>query len=189
VGIHIWAGVVLSLENIKARGPESYGVKHTIQATLASRTMRWTGLVVLAFLIYHLAHFTFGAAQASTFKQNLMPYSMQEEYRIAGFPVVHAGAQVPDVHSMVVLGFQSTVVSFFYIIAVGLLSFHLLHGFDSMFQTLGLRSARWSRGLRTFSLVFCLAYFVGNLAIPGAVLAGQLKPHTKTVATSALAPR
>ncbi|MGH7945237.1 MAG: succinate dehydrogenase cytochrome b subunit [Opitutaceae bacterium] len=186
VAIHIWAGVALSLENVRARGPEPYGVKHTIQATLASRTMKWTGLVVLAFLIYHLAHFTFGVAQAPTFKDNLGLYSMQEEYRVAGFPVVNAGARVPDVHSMVILGFQNSVVSLFYIIAVGLLSFHLLHGFDSMFQTLGLRSARWSSGLRTFSLIFCLAYFAGNLAIPGAVLAGQLQPRTTTVAAPAV---
>jgi succinate dehydrogenase / fumarate reductase, cytochrome b subunit len=186
VGIHIWAGVALSLENTRARGPEPYGVQHTIQATLASRTMRWTGLVVLAFLIYHLAHFTVGVAQASTFKTNLGFYTMQEQYRVAGFPVVDAGAKVADVHSMVILGFQNVVVSVFYIIAVGLLSFHLLHGFDSMFQTLGLRSTRWSGGLRTFSLLFCLAYFVGNLAIPGAVLAGRLQPRTIAIASPAV---
>lgn len=189
VGIHIWAGIALSLENTKARGPEPYGVKHTIQATLASRTMRWTGLVVLAFIIYHLAHFTIGAAQTATFKDNLPPYAMQHEYRMAGFPVVDAGAQVLDVHSMVIRGFQNPVVSLFYIIAVGLLSFHLLHGFDSMFQTLGLRSARWARGLRTFSILFCLAYFLGNLAIPGAVLAGQLQPRSSSVAVTSSTQR
>lgn len=186
VAIHIWAGVALSLENVRARGPEPYGVKHTIQATLASRTMKWTGLVVLAFIIYHLAHFTLGAAQASTFKDNIGLYTMQEEFRMAGFPVIDAGAKVADVHSMVILGFQNALVSLFYIIAVGLLSFHLLHGFDSMFQTLGLRSARWSGGLRTFTLLLCLAYFIGNLAIPAAVLAGRLQPRTTTVAAPAL---
>jgi succinate dehydrogenase / fumarate reductase cytochrome b subunit len=184
VAIHIWAGVALSLENAKARGPEPYGVKHTIRATLASRTMKWTGLVVLAFLLYHLSHFTFGGAQAATFKDNLKPYTMQHEYRVAGFPVVHAGAQVPDVHSMVILGFQNTVVSLFYIVAVGLLTFHLLHGFDSVFQTLGLRSTRWAGGLRAAVIVFCIAYFAGNLAIPGAVLSGQLQPRTTGVAIS-----
>src|SRR6185369_7444246 len=101
-------------------------------------------------------------------------YTMQSEYRVAGFPVVKPGVEVPDVHSMVILGFQSVVVSVFYIIAVGLLSFHLLHGFDSLFQTLGVRSSRWSNGLRAVSLVFCVAYFLGNLAIPGAVLIGKL---------------
>ena len=184
VVIHIWAGVALSLENVRARGAEPYRVKHTIRATLASRTMKWTGLVVLAFLIYHLAHFTLGVAQAGTFKENLKLYAMQHEYRMAGFPVIAAGAQVLDVHSMVILGFQNPVVSIFYIVAVGLLSFHLLHGFDSMFQTLGLRSTRWSGGLRAVAVIFCLAYFAGNLAIPGAVLSGALQPRTAGVAVS-----
>lgn len=182
--IHIWAATVLTLENKKARGG-SYGFKHTIQATLASRTMRLTGYVVLAFLVYHLAHFTLGAAQAATFKDNLAGYTMQEEYRIAGFPVVAAGTKVADVHSMVVLGFRSPVVALFYIVAVGLLSFHLLHGIDSLFQTLGWRTARWDGCLRGIAVVFCLAYFAGNLAIPGAVLAGKLQPRTTAVAAPA----
>lgn len=182
VVIHIWAATVLTLENKAARGPEPYGFKHTIRATLASRTMRLTGYVVLAFIIYHLAHFTWGAAQSATFKETLPRYTMQQGYSVAGFPVIDAGAKVADVHSMVILGFQSPVVSLFYIVAVGLLSFHLLHGFDSMFQTLGLRSGRWAAGLRKVAIVFCLAYFLGNLAIPGAVLTGRLQPRSGTVA-------
>ncbi|MEN9635133.1 MAG: hypothetical protein RL077_3537 [Verrucomicrobiota bacterium] len=176
VVIHIWAATVLTLENNRARGTP-YGFKHTIQATLASRMMRVTGYVVLGFLLYHIAHFTMGAAQSSTFKENLPAYTMQHEYRVAGFPVVAAGAKVLDVYSMVILGFQSPVVALFYIIAVGLLSFHLLHGFDSLFQTLGLRSTRWAGGLRKVALWLCLAYFAGNLAIPGAVLLGKLSPR------------
>jgi succinate dehydrogenase / fumarate reductase cytochrome b subunit len=184
VVIHIWAATALTLENHAARGPQAYGIKHTIRATLASRTMRISGYVVLAFIIYHLAHFTLGLAQSGSFKTNLQPYTMAHEYRIAGFPVVDAGASVADVHSMVILGFQNPIVSLFYIIAVGLLSFHLLHGFDSMFQTLGLRSTRWAKGLRTFCVLFCAAYFFFNLTIPGAVLAGRLQPRTGAVATA-----
>jgi len=178
VGLHIWAAAVLTLDNNRARSTP-YGFKHTIQATLASRAMRWTGIVVLAFLVYHLAHFTVGAAQAKTFKTNLAEYTMTSEYHVAGFPVVAAGTKVHDVHSMVILGFQSPVVSLFYIIAVGLLAMHILHGFDSMFQTLGLRSNKWSPALRAVSIALCLAYFVGNLAIPGAVLAGKLQPRSE----------
>jgi succinate dehydrogenase / fumarate reductase cytochrome b subunit len=85
---------------------------------------------------------------------------------------------------MVILGFQNPVVSVFYIVAVGLLSFHLVHGFDSMFQTLGLRSTRWGGGLRTFALIFSLAYFAGNLVIPGAVLVGMLQPHPTGIAAA-----
>jgi succinate dehydrogenase / fumarate reductase cytochrome b subunit len=67
-------------------------------------------------------------------------------------------------------------VAVFYIFAVGLLSLHLLHGAESLFQTLGWRNGSWSRGLRAVVTLGCLAYFLGNLAIPGAVLAGVLTP-------------
>jgi len=180
--LHIWAATVLTLENKKARGPEPYAVNHTIRATLASRTMRLTGFVVLAFLIYHLAHFTWGVADRDQFKDNLERYTMQDDYRVAGVPVVPAGAEVPDVHSMVVLGFQHPLVSLFYIVAVGLLTFHLLHGADSLFQTLGLRTSRWSGGLRRLVVVCCVAYFLGNLAIPAAVLTGNIQPQAARTA-------
>jgi succinate dehydrogenase / fumarate reductase cytochrome b subunit len=182
--IHIWAATTLTLENKRARGGEPYGVNHTIRATLASRWMRISGYVVLAFVLYHLAHFTWGAAQPESFKENLKHYTMQDEYRVGGFPVVKPGAEVLDVHTMVIRGFQHPVVSLLYIVAVGLLSFHLLHGFDSMFQTLGLRSSRWSAGLRKVAIAFCALYFLGNLAIPGAVFLGRLQPRPASVAAA-----
>jgi len=173
VAIHIWAATLLALENRRARdGNGPHTAKVWIQATLASRTIRWTGYIVLAFILYHLAQFTLGVVGRDQFKENLPLYTMTSDYRIAGFPVVKAGAQVLDVHSMVILGFMSPVVSIFYIIAVGLLSFHMLHGVDSLFQTLGWRSQKWAGVLRRVALLFCLAYFLGNLLIPGAVLIG-----------------
>ena len=183
VVIHIWAATALTLENKRARGTD-YTFKHTIQATVASRSMRATGYIVLAFIAYHLAHFTVGAAQAATFKEILPRYMMHEDYRVAGFIVVKAGTEVPDVYNMVILGFQSPVVSLFNIVAVGLLSFHLLHGIDSLFQTLGWRSARWSGALHKIALVFCAVYFLSNLAIPGAVLLGKLQPHAAVRVTA-----
>lgn len=185
VGLHIWAATVLTLENHEARDV-AYNVKHTIRATLTSRTMRWTGYIVAAFILYHLAHFTVGWAQAESFKTNLPEYTMQSEYHVAGFPVVAKGLAVHDVYTMVVRGFQNVIVSLFYILAVGLLSFHLAHGADSMFQTLGLRSGRWSSALRKIALAFATLYFLGNLAIPGAVLLGRLQAHADTPATAAL---
>ncbi len=182
VGVHIWAAVVLTIENRRARGSDAYGVKHTIQATLASRTMRWTGLVVLAFIIYHLAHFTIGGVQTEHFKDTLPRYTMTTDYKIVGFPVIMAGTEVRDVHSMVVYGFQNVVVSVFYIIAVGLLSFHLVHGIDSMFQTLGWRNRKWAGGLRKVVVAACLVYFLANLAIPASILLGQVELHPAPVA-------
>ena len=177
VVVHVWAATVLTLENQAARGG-SYGFKSTIQATFASRAMRWTGYVVLAFILYHLAHFTLGAAQAATFKENLPHYTMTDDYRILGLTVVRAGVAVLDVHSMVVLGFQHSLVAIFYLVAVGLLSLHLWHGAESLFQTFGWRNTRWSRPLRAVVALACALYFLGNLAIPGAVLTGVLTPHS-----------
>jgi succinate dehydrogenase / fumarate reductase cytochrome b subunit len=189
VVIHIWEATVLTLQNHAAR-ETGYGIKHTIRATLASRMMRWSGYVVLAFIVYHLAHFTLGVGgsftQGESFKSHLPEYTMQSEYHIAGFPVVSAGTPVADVHTMVIRGFSNAFVSLFYIIAVGLLSIHLLHGTDSMFQTLGLRSSRWSGVLRKVCVVFALAYFLGNLAIPGAVLLHKLTPRETAATTAAL---
>lgn len=181
VGLHIWAGVVLTLENRKAR-PEEYAFKNTIRATLASRAMRATGVVLLAFIIYHLAHFTIGVGgeftQGQTFKLALPEYEMRHDFHLLGVLLVTKGTIVHDVYSMVVLGFQSPIVSAFYIIAVGLLSFHLWHGAESMFQTLGLRTTRWSPALGLLTKAFCLVYFIGNTAIVGAILFGMVEPHT-----------
>ena len=87
-----------------------------------------------------------------------------------------------DVYSMVYLGFTHPVVSLFYIVAVGLLTLHLLHGVDSMFQTFGLRNLRWAGGLRRAVTVLCALYLLGNIAIPGAILTGAVKPAAGTAA-------
>jgi succinate dehydrogenase / fumarate reductase cytochrome b subunit len=175
-GIHIWAATVLALADRRARGGQGYKVNTWLHATLASRYMRWTGYVVLAFILYHLAQFTIGSAQPATFKANLPAYTMAGDYPVFGFVAVRAGTPVLDVRRMVILGFQNPLVAVFYIFAVGLLSLHLLHGAESLFQTLGWRNGSWSRGLRAVVTLGCLAYFLGNLAIPGAVLAGVLTP-------------
>jgi len=175
--IHIWAATVLAIEARKARGTTPYKSQLWIQAAFASRYMRWTGYVVLAFVLYHLAQFTLGVAQPASFKENLPTYTMRGDYHILGVTVVRAGTVVFDVRSMIILGFSNPVVAVFYIVAVGLLALHLLHGADSLFQTLGLRNRRWAGFLRAVVTLGCALYFLGNLAIPGAVLAGFLTPE------------
>ena len=175
VTLHIWAATVLALESQHARGDEPYRVKKWIKATLASRYMRGTGYIVLAFILYHLAQFTVGVAQPASFKANIPHYTMRGDYHVMGVTVAAAGTEVLDVRSMVIRGFSNPVVSLFYIVAVGLLSLHLLHGAESLFQTLGWRSHRWERGLRAVVTLLCAAYFLGNLAIPGGVLLGMLR--------------
>lgn len=188
VGIHVWAATTLALEDRRSRGAEAYKAKTWLQATFASRYMRWTGYVVLAFVAYHLAQFTLGSVQTDSFKTHLPRYTMVGDYRISGFTVVRAGTEVLDVRTMVIKGFQNGFVAVFYMVAVGLLALHLLHGAESLFQTFGWRNERWSRGLRTIVAIGCAAYFLGNLAIPGAVLAGKLTPSAPGASVAASRP-
>jgi succinate dehydrogenase / fumarate reductase, cytochrome b subunit len=188
VGLHIWAATALALENKRARGGQDYAVRTWLRATVSSRYIRWTGYIVGAFIVYHLAHFTFGVTHPEDFK-GAHRYVLQSDYAVLGVPAVKAGTEVGNVYLMVYRGFESPLVSLFYIVAVGLLSFHLLHGVDSLFQTLGLRSEKWAGTLRRTAAVVCLAYFFGNLAIPGAILTGLLKPHPAAQVHAASAAR
>jgi succinate dehydrogenase / fumarate reductase cytochrome b subunit len=189
VGLHVWAAVALTLESKAARGPSDYGVHKWLAATIASRTMRISGLVVLAFVVYHILHFTVGLAGTEYYKGNIAEVVLSHDVREFGFPLAAKGTEVHDVYSMIFIGFASPLVAGFYILATGLLAVHLWHGTDSMFQTLGLRSSKWSCCLRKAVAVLALGYFIGNLAIPGAILTGVAKPAEGTYAAKVLSTR
>lgn len=160
VVLHIWMAVLLVIENRRAR-PQGYEGEHTHRASYASRTMKFSGIIVLAFIIFHLAHFTLRVTHPEY--ENLR-YTLQEG--------AYAGTEVLDVHAMMVMGFQKPLISLFYIFAVGLLAFHLRHGFGSMFQTLGLRNKHWGGVIEKTTITFAVAYFLFNAAIPLSVMAG-----------------
>jgi succinate dehydrogenase / fumarate reductase cytochrome b subunit len=160
--IHVWLAIQLTLENRAAR-PAQYGVNFTNRATLASRVMARTGFVVLAFIFFHIAHYTVRAGH---------PEWSEHTYTLAD-----GITKVRDVHSMMVVGFSSALVSGFYILAVGILSYHLSHGIVSMFQSLGLKNEKWTAGLERFAAGYCWLYFLLNAAIPLAVLGGFVKLH------------
>ena len=147
---HIWAGILLSLENRAARagGP---AVDATRRATIASRTMPYSGVVILGFAIFHLLHFTFKAVALGD---------------------VSFG---DDVYKMVIAGFSSKPVAYFYIISMLLLCLHLSHGVSSVFQTLGLRNERWRSRLDVLALAYAWIIALGFISIPLAVLTGCLK--------------
>jgi succinate dehydrogenase / fumarate reductase cytochrome b subunit len=159
--VHVWVAIQLTLENRVAR-PLDYGVDHTNRATLASRVMARTGLVVLAFLVYHLLDFTLRVQH---------PEWGHHTFALAD------GTMVRDVHTMIVQGFSRPGVSFFYILAVGLLSYHLSHGLVSMVQTLGLKNERWTCGLERCAMAYCWLYFLINAAIPLSILGGFISVH------------
>jgi len=159
--VHVWLAIQLTLENRAAR-PQAYGVDHVNRATLASRIMARTGFVVLAFILFHLAHYTVRAGHP--------------EWSEPTFALLN-GEKVRDIHTMMVQGFSNIWVSGFYILAVGILSYHLAHGIGSLVQTLGLKNEQWTTGLQRFVVIFCWAYFLLNAAIPLSVLGGLVKLH------------
>lgn len=183
VVVHVWAAVTLAVENNQARGPEKYGVNRWLAAAFASRYMKHTGIVVGAFIIYHIAQFTVGYG-GTPFKTSLDEYHMTQAFNLFGVPIVAQGAAVHDVYSMVYLGFSSACVSIFYVVAIGLLSLHLWHGADAMFQTLGVRNHKWACCLRRAVGIFSLVYFLGSIVIPGAILTGLAKPAAGTAAAA-----
>jgi len=162
VVVHISCSVMLARENQVARKVK-YRRRHFMDASLASRTMALSGLVILAFVIFHLLHFTVQVTDPE-FKE--MHYMLD-------------GEKVHDVHAMVVKGFQDKWVSGFYILSMGLLCVHLSHGFASLFQTLGLRSSRTELVLKRIGIAYALVIFLGNISIPISILA-KLGPFANT---------
>jgi succinate dehydrogenase / fumarate reductase cytochrome b subunit len=157
--VHIYYTIRLAIENRRAR-PERYRRKDIVKATFASRSMALSGLILLAFIIYHLLHFTVRTTDP----------------RFAAMPKDPLGYY--DVYSMMVIGFQSPLVSGFYILGMFLLALHLSHGSSSFFQSLGLNNQRLAPRLATAGRVFAWLLFFGYSSIPAAVLLGWLKLHT-----------
>lgn len=170
---HIWAAIALKIENKKAR-PQDYEVNATVQATLASRTMIMSGLIILFFLIFHLLHYTVRVVPGHEYNHSILTsdgveYPAEVLLVKNGQPVVDAFGKplyVHNVHDMMIAGFSYPLTSIFYIIGTFLLFMHLSHGVSSMFQSLGLRNEAWRYRLNTFAKVFGWITFLGYASIP-----------------------
>jgi len=148
VALHIHATVTLTMMNRKAR-PEGYKGKKYVAASYASRTMRWGGLLILLFIIYHLLHLTWGT--------------------------VHPNFSPTDPYHNVVSGLQVGWVALFYIVAQIALGLHLYHGLWSLFQSLGWNHPRFNKWRRSFATAFAILIVAGNLSFPIAILLGAVK--------------
>jgi succinate dehydrogenase / fumarate reductase cytochrome b subunit len=145
--LHVWMGVTLTLENSRAK-PAKYAMRKYQRAGLSSRTMIYTGLIVLAFLVYHLLHFTFGVTNP-------------ELYRLTDASGRH------DVYAMGVESFRRLSVTAVYVVAMIALFSHLWHGAGSFFQTMGW-SSDWTRSLsENGGRVFAFLLFLGFVSVPG----------------------
>jgi len=176
IAIHIWAAVMLTLDNRKAR-PENYADNKVVQATYASRTMRLSGVILLAFVFFHLAHFTVRSVPGMKYEEPGVISPTEVPLVKKGEAVTKEGEVIMtfNVNDMMVAGFQVWWVSAFYIVATGLLCMHLAHGVSSMFQTMGLRNKIWRKRLDLIALGYGWVVFLGFAIIPVAVLAGLVK--------------
>ena len=144
---HVWKGIVLWLENNKAR-PVSYIKTNSEKATFASKTMIYTGAMIFCFVILHLWHFTIS-------------------------PVHPVGGL--NVYNMVVKGFQNPYYSGFYLLTMLLMAFHLSHALSSLFQTLGLNKASILPKLKIMANIVAWVIFLAYASIPASVLLGLVK--------------
>jgi len=146
--LHITAAAQLTRMSWQAR-PEGYREKKNLEATIASRTMRWGGLLLIVFIVFHILHFTLG---------------------VVGF---EAGQYIPlDVYHNVLAAFSIWPISVFYIVSMAALCLHLDHGIWSAIQTLGWSTSRNERWLKIVSRVIAIAIFVGFISVPVGVMAG-----------------
>ena len=148
VVLHVAAAYQLTRMDLAGR-PVGYAMRKNVANGYAARTMRWGGVIIALFIVYHILHFTTGTLHPR---------------------FVHG-----DIYNNMVIGFSNPLVSAFYILAMIALGLHLYHGVWSMFQTLGLNNKRWNSLLRGFATIFAVLVVVGNVSVPVAVLAGFLR--------------
>lgn len=153
--LHIVNAIVLAMQNRAARGKQ-YEQKYFRAASSASRTMAITGLVVLAYVIWHLSHFTLGVTHPEHF-------------------AMHDQTGRHNVYAMVLEGFRIPLVAWGYVAAMLVVAFHLSHGIQSMFQTVGLRNQKYFPAIKRFSLIFSLLLCLGFSSIPLAVQLGLVR--------------
>lgn len=146
--LHMWSAWQLTLTARAAR-PRDYAVSAKRHTPYASRTMRWGGIIILLFIVYHLLDFTAGA--------------------------LNPGFQEGAVHRNVVASFSVWYVALFYIVAQLALGLHLYHGLWSLFQSLGWNHPRFNHWRSGFAHAFAWIITLGNISFPLAVLTGLVR--------------
>ena len=170
VGLHIWSATKITLENRAAR-PVDYALYQPVGSSYASRTMFVGGLIVLAFIVYHLLHYTAEVQYLNLTGQNFVAFMEP----LPG----HIPPERHDIYKMMVVGFSNPLVSGFYVLGLALLCLHLSHGASSMFQSLGWKNDAYRPFLDQAARLVAVLIFVGYTAIPVAILCGYGKEALK----------
>ena len=146
--LHIWSAIELAVRNVNAR-PSRYVKKKATESSYASRTMYWSGPIILAFVIYHLLDLTAG--------------------------IVNPHFITGDAYGNVIRSFHVIPVAAFYIFGILLLCTHLYHGLWSMFQSMGIYHPRYTPVLKRSAAVVAGLIAAGYISIPVSVMAGVLR--------------
>lgn len=186
--VHLFMGLRLALLN-KAARPVRYQYEDTVVASWASRYMLGTGIVVLLFLLYHLAHFTLGVTHEAHIGGGTVSYrELEQTYDPQtgkGLPAeattAPSGLKAShrhDVYTMVIAGFRNPVIAGLYLAAMIALWLHLWHGVSSWFQSLGLGTAQENPLVAWAGPVVSTLVLIGNSSIVLAVLLGFVGPKS-----------
>ena len=151
--IHLLFGLSLAAKNRAAR-PIGYAKYRAVASSPVGRSMMWTGLVIFAFVVFHIVHFTLGLVQPASF-HTLDPKSRHDAY------------------TMFVRGFQNPGLYVAYLVGILLLALHLGHGASSWLQSLGWRHPKYPAD-KAGPVVAAILFF-GYMIPPTAVLAGLIK--------------
>ena len=146
--LHIWAAVALTQLDWASR-PVGYRTRRVVSASWASRTMRWSGVLIAIFVVYHILHFTIGS--------------------------VHPSFDRHDIYHNVTVAFRNPLVALFYIVTMILIGLHLWHGVWSMFQTLGLNNRGRNRFWGGVAAVVSVVVALGFISVPFAILVGMVR--------------
>ena len=153
--LHILSAMRLTVKNRQAR-PQNYACNSTVQASFASRTMVYSGMLTTLYVLYHLSHFTLNYIGAD--------YGSQVDAQ---------GRH--DVYHMVVTGFQDPLTSGLYIAAQLVLGLHLSHGLASLFQSLGINHPLYTGNIRKAAPLIGWGIALAFASMPIAVLMGCVK--------------
>ena len=149
VFVHILSAIILTKRNRQARSGK-YSIKNRCEGTLASFNMGLTGSLILLYIIFHLAHFTFKLTHPE-FKNN-----------------------PSDIYSMVVSSFESPIISSVYILSMILIAVHLYHGIASAFDSLGLYHSKYQAIIKYASLGLSTLLALGFISVPTSILIGLI---------------
>ena len=151
--LHGWMALSLTLDNKKAR-PQGYRAQQLQAASWSSRSMRYTGVILGCFIIFHLLHLTTGQLHSSFMPKDALGFHAYEN---------------------LVSGFKAPMIAAFYIVAQLCLGLHMWHGVWSFTQTFGLAHPRYNKLRRVFASVITLVVVGGNLSFVIAIMTGIIR--------------